>query len=64
MIPGWLMTKVLPRMFGQGLLGSSNNIWVIEMLDREKGILDVCFLTWVSITEMEKEKAESKDVKH
>jgi len=37
---------------------------VIEMPDSEKGILDVCFLTWVSITEMEKEKAESKDVKH
>ena len=51
-------------MFGHGQLGSSNNIWVIEMTDREKGILDVCFLTWVSITEMEKEKAESKDVKY
>ncbi len=58
------MTKVLPRMFGRGPLGSSTNIWVIKMPDSEKGILDVCFLTWVSITEMEKEKAESKDIKH
>ena len=55
---------MLLRMFGHGLFCSSSRIWVSEMPDNEKGILDVCFLTWVSITEMKNKKCEPKDNKH